>query len=132
MSAGVNLVILVGNLGDKPQVARSERGTVCQFSIAVNTSFEDRTTKQRREHVEWVDVTTFGPLAEVCAKHLDKGRAVYVEGSIRRLSWTDKDGVQRYDRDVKAHKVTFLSDGRGSNRAPRPELGNELPPGGAT
>lgn len=108
--AGLNKVILVGNLGRDPEVHYSQSGTaVCKIRLAVG---ESRKVKdQWEEHTEWIDVVCFGRTAENMGQHLNKGSQVCVEGRIKTDKWTDKEGNERWSTSVAANKVVFCSRG---------------------
>lgn len=111
----VNRVILVGNLGADPELRTvGNDRSVCNLSIATSESFKDK-DGQRQERTEWHRVTVWGEQADVCAKYLEKGRMVYVEGKLQTRKY-EKDGVTKYATDVVAEKVTFLGGGNGQRR----------------
>ncbi|MEL6545738.1 MAG: single-stranded DNA-binding protein [Myxococcota bacterium] len=110
--AGVNKVILVGNLGQDPEVRYSASGNpVANFSIATSESWNDK-NGQRQERTEWHRIVAWGKLAELCGEYLGKGRQVYVEGKLQTRNWEDRDGNKRYTTEIIANQVTFLG-GRG-------------------
>jgi single-strand DNA-binding protein len=113
MAASVNKVILVGNLGQKPEVKYLPSGqAVCEMRIATNESFTDK-QQQKQERTEWHRVVVCGKMGENCGKYLDKGRSVYVEGRLQTRSWDDKNsGEKRYMTEIVANSVQFLG-GRG-------------------
>lgn len=103
----INKAILVGNLGQEPEVKTTGGGsTVCTLSVATNERVKRGDNWE--DHTEWHRVVCFGQLAENCGKHLAKGRQVYVEGKIRTEKWQDKDGVDRYTTKILADSVQFL------------------------
>ena len=109
--AGVNKVILVGNLGGDPEVKYTGGGTaVCTLSVATSENWKDKQTGEQQERTEWHRVKMFGRLAEIAGEYLKKGRQVYIEGSLRTDKYTDKDGIVCRDRlrsttDVEAVRV---------------------------
>jgi single-strand DNA-binding protein len=106
--AGVNKVILVGNLGKDPEVRHLESGAaVANFSIATTESYKDRNTGERKDVTEWHNIVLWRGLAEVAEKYLKKGSQVYVEGKLRTRSW-EKDGVTRYTTEVVGDTMTML------------------------
>jgi len=112
--AGVNKVILIGNLGQDPEVRMTNSGTpVCELRLACT---DRRRTQdgQWEEQTEWVTVVTFGRTAENAGKFLAKGRSVYIEGRMQTRSWDDQDGKKRYKTEVVAQTVQFLG-GRGES-----------------
>ncbi|MFT4833839.1 MAG: single-strand DNA-binding protein [Marinoscillum sp.] len=107
--AGVNKVILVGNLGKDPEVRHLESGAVvASFSIATTESYKDRNTGERRDQTEWHNIVLWRGLAEVAEKYLHKGDQVYIEGKLRTRSW-EKDGITRYTTEVVGDNMTMLS-----------------------
>ena len=112
--AGVNKVILVGNLGKDPEVRHLENGTpVASFSIATSESYKDRNSGERVEKTEWHNIVLWRGLAEVAEKYLRKGSQVYIEGKLQTRSW-EKDGVTRYTTEIVGRDLTMLgSKGQG-------------------
>lgn len=105
--AGVNKVILLGNLGADPEVRHLESGSVVA-NISVATSESYVKNGQRMEQTEWHKVELWDKLAELCEKYLSKGNTVYIEGKIRTNTYQDKDGVTRYDKRIRATNMTFV------------------------
>ena len=96
----VNKVILIGNLGAKPEIKFSEDGkAIAIFSIATSESWTDKTTGEKVEKTEWHRIAVFGKLADIAQKYLDKGSKVYIEGQLRTRSW-EKNGEKRYATDI--------------------------------
>lgn len=118
--AGVNKVILVGNLGKDPEVRHLENGaSVANFSIATTETYKDRTTGERKDQTEWHNIVLWRGLAEIAEKYLRKGSQVYIEGKLRTRSW-EKDGITRYTTEVVGDNMTMLggkgeSNGGGQN-----------------
>jgi single-strand DNA-binding protein len=112
MASGVNKVILIGNLGQDPELRYTGSGTaVCNMRLATNESYTNK-DGERVDKTEWHNVVTWGRLAEICGEHLSKGSQVYFEGQLQTRSWEDRDGNTRYTTEVKAREMKFLS-GRG-------------------
>jgi single-strand DNA-binding protein len=104
----VNKVILVGNLGNDPELKYTTANRpVANLSLATNEVFKDK-AGQRQERTEWHRVTVWGDQAEHCQKYLRKGRSVYIEGRLQTRSWDDKTGQKRYTTEVVADRVVFL------------------------
>ncbi len=103
----VNKAILVGNLGKDPELKDINGTPMCKFSIATSESYNNA-QGERQERTEWHNIVVWGKQAEACAKYLQKGRSVYVEGSIQTRSWDGDDGQKHYMTEIKAHKVVFL------------------------
>jgi len=107
--AGVNKVILLGNLGKDPEIRHLENGTpVASFSIATSETYKDKTSGERIEKTEWHNVVLWRGLAEVAEKYLHKGDQVYIEGKLRTRSW-EKDGVTRYTTEIVVDNMNMLS-----------------------
>ena len=99
--AGINKVILVGNLGAKPEVKYASNGNaISNLSVATSESWTDKSTGQKQERTEWHRVSLFGKLAEIAGQYLDKGSKVYVEGKLQTRKYTDKEGIERWTTDV--------------------------------
>ena len=106
--AGVNKVIIVGRLGADPETKQvGNGGTVSRLSIATSEQWVDK-EGQKQERTEWHRVVVWGKLAEICGRHLAKGRQVYVEGRLQTRSWEDQQGQKRYSTEVVASTVQFL------------------------
>ena len=115
MSRGVNKVILVGNLGQKPEMRYTATQTaVANLSIATTESWKDKESGENRDKTEWHRVVFFGNLAEIAEKYLDKGSSVYVEGKIQTRKWQDKEGKDRWTTEILGNQLTMLGS-RGSN-----------------
>ena len=106
--AGVNKVILVGNLGADPEIRHLESGSkVANISIATSENYTNR-NGERVEQTEWHRVELWDRLAELCEQYLSKGRTVYIEGKIKTNTYQDKEGVTRYDKKIRATNMTFV------------------------
>ncbi|MCE2572289.1 single-stranded DNA-binding protein [Motilimonas eburnea] len=98
---GVNKVILVGNLGQDPEVRYLPNGgAVANITIATSESWRDKATGEQREKTEWHRVSLFGKLAEVAGEYLRKGSQVYIEGQLQTRKWQDQQGQDRYTTEV--------------------------------
>jgi single-strand DNA-binding protein len=99
--AGINKVILVGNLGAKPEIKYASNGNaISNLSVATSESWTDKSTGQRQERTEWHRVSLFGKVAEIAGQYLDKGSKVYVEGKLQTRKWQDQNGQDRYTTEV--------------------------------
>lgn len=106
--AGVNKVILVGNLGKDPEVRHLESGVpVASFSVATSETYKDRNTGERKTMTEWHNVVLWRGLAEVAEKYLKKGDQVYIEGKLRTRQWESDNGT-RYTTEVIGDNMTML------------------------
>ncbi len=113
--ASVNKAIILGNLGQDPELRYTPNGTaVCTLNIAT-TDVRNDPNNGRQERTEWHRVVVWNKQAENCAKYLSKGRSVYVEGRIQTRSWEDQNGQKRYSTEVVAQTVQFIGSG-GSQR----------------
>ena len=109
MARGINKVILVGNLGNDPEVRATTSGSrVATISIATSESWTDKTTGQKQEKTEWHRVVFFNRLAEIVEQYLKKGSQVYVEGRLQTRKWQDKDGQDKYTTEVVANECKCL------------------------
>ncbi len=101
MARGVNRVILVGNLGQDPDVRYTQGGAaICNLSVATNESWKDRNSGERQERTEWHRCVIFGAAGEAAGKMLKKGAQVYLEGRIQTRKWQTKDGQDRYSTEI--------------------------------
>lgn len=106
--SGINKVILVGRLGADPEMKSVGQGTtVTRLNLATSEQWNDK-NGQKQERTEWHRVVAWGKLAEICGKHLSKGRQVYVEGRLQTRSWEDQQGQKRYTTEIVATTVQFL------------------------
>ena len=126
--AGINKVILVGRLGNDPELRYTADGTaVTNFRIATSDEWTDKVTNEKKERTEWHRIVTWRKLAELCSEYLTKGRQVYVEGKLQTRSW-DKDGITRYSTEIVASDVQFLGPRPESNPVPEPATeDNDVP-----
>jgi single-strand DNA-binding protein len=127
----VNKVILVGRLGQNPEVKYTPSGAaVANFSVATNESWVDK-SGQKQERTEWHRVVVWGKLAELCAQYLSKGRQCYLEGRLQTRQWQDKDGQTKYTTEVQAQTVQFLGGnaGAGAGRDSGAEFGGSADAG---
>ena len=117
MSRGVNKVILVGNLGQKPEMRyTATQSAVANLSIATTESWKDKESGEMRDKTEWHRVVYFGKLAEIVEKYLDKGSSVYIEGKLQTRKWQDKSGADRWTTVIVGNELTMLGS-RPSNNA---------------
>ena len=101
MAGGINKVILVGNLGQDPEIRYTADGRpIANFSIATSESWKDKNSGEKREKTEWHRVVVFGKLAEICGEYLSKGRQVYIEGKLQTRKWQGQDGQDRYTTEI--------------------------------
>ena len=110
--SGVNKVIIVGRLGQDPEVKTIAGGnTVARLNVATSENWNDK-SGQKQERTEWHRIVVWGKLAELCGKYLSKGRQVYVEGRLQTRSWEDQQGQKKYTTEIVASTVQFLGAGQ--------------------
>ena len=128
--AGVNKVILVGNLGKDPEIRTLESGVkVARFSVATTESYNDRNTGQRVDQTEWHNIVLWRGLAEIAEKYLRKGNQVYIEGKLQTRSYQDKDGITKYSTEIVGQNLNMLG-GRSTTNEPgnEPTIQTTTPP----
>ncbi len=114
MAAGVNKVILIGNLGRDPELRYTQSGqAVANFSLATTESWNKK-EGGREERTEWHRIVAWGRTAELCAQYLSKGRTVYIEGRLQTREWENKEGQKQRTTEITAQTVQFLGGPRGS------------------
>ncbi|MFC2111270.1 single-stranded DNA-binding protein [Bacteroidota bacterium] len=124
--AGVNKVILVGNLGKDPETRRLDNGiAVTRFPLATTESYKDK-SGQRVDQTEWHNIVLWRGLAEVAEKYLKKGGQVYVEGKLKTRSW-EKDGIKRYSTEIVADNMTMLGGKRDGDAGTSPSVEEPSP-----
>lgn len=123
--AGINKVILVGRLGNDPEVRYTQDGSaVASFSIATSDEWKDKETGDKKERTEWHRIVAWRKLGEICGEYLSKGRQVYVEGKLQTRSW-EKDGVTRYTTEIVASDVQFLGGRESGSTSPQGPYGSK-------
>lgn len=116
--AGVNKVILIGNLGKDPEVRYLENGkAVANVTLATTEKYKDREGNQV-ENTEWHDLEMWDGLAKIAEQYLQKGKSIYVEGKIKTDSWQDEQGVKKYRTRIRVQNMTMLGGPGGSPGAP--------------
>ena len=115
MARGVNKVILIGNLGQDPEVKyMPSGGAVSNISVATTDSWSDRASGERQERTEWHRVVLFKRLAEIAGEYLRKGSQVYIEGRLQTRKWQDGSGQERYTTEIVALDMQMLGPRSGS------------------
>ena len=116
MSRGINKVILLGRLGNDPEVKYTANGSaVTNISVATSEQWKDKQTGEMQTKTEWSRVVFFGKLAEIAGQYLKKGSQVYVEGSLRTNKYTDKNGIERYSTDIHATEMQMIGGREGDS-----------------
>lgn len=109
MARGVNKAMIIGTLGQDPDVKYTASGSpVVNVSVATNESWKDKQTGENQERTEWHRIVVFGKLAEICAQYLKKGSQVYFEGRIQTRKWQDQTGNDRYSTEIVANDMQML------------------------
>lgn len=135
MARGVNKVIIVGTLGNDPEVKYSASGSaIANLSVATSEHWKDKQTGEKKEQTEWHRVVIFGKLAEVAGEYLRKGSQVYIEGQLRTRKWTDSNGVDKYTTEIVIPQMGGVMQMLGGKRddsgqQPRQQSGQQ-PQGG--
>lgn len=122
--AGINKVILIGNLGNDPEVRHTQDGkAIANITLATSESWKDKNTGQKQEKTEWHRVVFFGGVADVVAKYLKKGSKIYVEGKLQTRKWQDQSGQDKYTTEVVVDgfsgTMQMLDSANGAPQAPR-------------
>lgn len=106
---GINKVILIGNLGAKPEIRYTQNNTaIANLSIATSEAWKDKQTGEQREQTEWHRCVAYRRLAEICGEYLDKGSKVYAEGRLQTRKWEDQNGVERYTTEIVINDLQML------------------------
>jgi len=115
MARGINKVILVGNLGNDPEVRYGNNGAaIANLSVATSESWKDKNTGEQVDKTEWHRVVMFNRLGEIAGEYLRKGSKVYIEGKLQTRKWQDQSGQDRYSTEIVASEMQML-DSRGDN-----------------
>jgi len=119
MQNGINKVILVGNLGNEPEVKNTTQGqTITRISLATSDTWKDKNTGEAKTKTEWHRVVLFGKLAEIAGQYLRKGSKVYFEGKLQTNKWQDQNGQDRYTTEIVVDSFTGVMqmlDSKGDN-----------------
>jgi len=115
MARGINKVILIGNLGQDPEVRFTPSGTaVANLNLATTDTWMDRQSGQRQERTEWHRIVLFNKTAEIAQQYLKKGSKVYIEGRLQTRKWQDQNGQDKYSTEIVANDMQML-DSRGGD-----------------
>jgi single-strand DNA-binding protein len=125
--AGLNKVMVIGNLGADPEMRYTADGTaLTSFRVAASRTYSGR-DGERKEETEWFSVVTWQKLAEQCSQYLQKGKKVYIEGRLQTRSWDTPEGERKYRTEVIADRVLFLDR---AGEMPLGEHRDAVPAGG--
>ena len=118
-SKGVNKAIIIGRLGQEPEMRYAQNGTaICTISVATSETWKTQEGEQR-EDTQWHRIVAFKRMAEVMGEYLHKGSKVYIEGQIVTRKWQDKQGQDRYTTEIKARDFQFLESRDDSQPQPK-------------
>ena len=124
--AGVNKVIVLGNLGADPELRSSPSGvTTCRLSIATSMNWTDKSSGEKKEKTEWHRVVFFGRSAEVIDQYLKKGQQLYIEGRLQTSKY-EKDGIERYSTDIIGESFNFISGSGSSSSNNSNQFANDM------
>lgn len=116
MAKGVNKVILIGNLGNDPDIRYTASGAaIANISLATAESWRDKDSGEQQERTEWHRIVFFGRLAEIVGEYLRKGSQIYVEGRLQTRKWQDKEGHDRYTTEIVANEMQMLGGRSGGS-----------------
>lgn len=107
--AGINKVIIVGNLGNDPEISTMPNGEqVANITVATSESWTDKNTGERKEQTEWHRIVLYRRLAEIAGQYLHKGSQVYIEGRLKTRKWQDSNGQDRYTTEIQGDNLQML------------------------
>ncbi|EAO2846437.1 single-stranded DNA-binding protein [Salmonella enterica] len=126
---GVNKVILVGNLGQEPEIRYMPNGgAVANLTLATSETWRDKQTGEPKEKTEWHRVVVFGKLAEIAGEYLQKGAQVYIEGALQTRKWTDQSGQEKYTTEIIVNvggTMQMLGNRREASQSPAPQTSGQ-------
>ncbi len=126
MARGINKAIIVGHLGQDPDVRHMPSGkAVTSISLATTENWTDKQSGNKQERTEWSHVVLFGRLGEIAGEYLKKGSQVYIEGSLRTEKWQDKQGNDRYTTKIIANELQMLGSRPEGRCESSPTSGND-------
>ena len=120
--AGINKVIIVGNLGNDPEIRTMPNGEqVANITVATSESWTDKNTGERKEQVEWHRIVLYRRLAEIAGQYLHKGSQVYIDGRLKTRKWQDSNGQDRYTTEIQGDNLQMLggSQDAAQNQPPK-------------
>ena len=125
--ASINKAIIVGNLGNDPEIRYSSGGdAIANMNIATTDSWKDKEGR-KQEKTEWHRVTMFGKLAEICGEYLKKGSQVYIEGKLQTRKWTDKSNIERYTTEIVADRMQMLGSNKRNDVSRNDDIDDDIP-----
>ena len=122
--AGINKVIIVGRLGNAPEMRTMPNGdAVANLSVATSESWTDKQTGEKREITEWHRIIFFRRQAEICGQYLEKGSLVYIEGKLKTRKWQDQNGQDRYTTEIQGDVLQMLDSRQSGEKQDKPSSG---------
>lgn len=119
---GVNKVILLGHVGQQPEISYLNNGSpVTKISLATTNHWKDKQTGEKKESTEWHRIVSFNKLAEIISQYVQKGSKIYIEGKLQTRKWEDNEGNTRYTTEVLATEVQLLDSRASQDKAPSSE-----------
>ncbi len=112
--AGINKVILIGNLGKDPEIVNFENAKKAAFPLATTETFKNK-DGQKVEQTEWHNIVCWRGLADIAERFLQKGTQIFIEGRLRTRTWEDKDGNKRYTTEIVAENFMILGNRNSNN-----------------
>jgi single-strand DNA-binding protein len=129
MAYAINKVIILGTLGNDPEVKTVGNGSVCSLSIATGEKWTDKASGERKEKTEWHRVVFWGKPGEIIGEFARKGSKIYVEGKLSTRKWQDKDGTDRYTTEIIGTDFVLLDGGQ---RQEKQAIASSVVPAGAS
>lgn len=121
MARGINKVILIGSLGNDPDMKATQAGgSIATISVATDESYKDKNTGQMVPKTEWHRVVAFQRLAEIMGEYLKKGSKVYIEGKLQTRKWQDQSGADRYTTEIVANEMQMLDSKESCGKSDSP------------
>lgn len=127
--ASVNKCTFIGNFGKDVEMRYTASGeAIANFSIACTETWRDKASGEKKEQTEWVRISFFGKIAEICGQYLKKGSQVYVEGSLRTRKWQDKEGKDQYTTEIKGSEMKMLGSKPEGGQRPQDNQASDYQP----
>ena len=121
MSNGLNKVLIIGNLGNDPEIKYTQSGSpVANLSIATSERWKDKNSGEQKEQVEWHRVVLFSRLAEIAEQYLKKGSKVFIEGKLQTRDWEDSEGKKRYTTEIIGREMSMLDSRQSADNSQQP------------
>ena len=120
--SGKNLAIIIGNVGNAPEIKSTHGGkTIVNLSMATSESWKDKATGEKVEKTEWHRVVFYDKLADIVAQYVGKGTKIYISGKLQTRKWVDKEGIERYSTEIVANEMQILDSAGSGERVAKSE-----------